>query len=145
MNLQSPHVPAVRLHVVERIGGASSRSVPQDHLSRDMLPNESPIDTLSGLIAMLCALVLVAGCGEAMQFENAGSKHAFMEDQQACDQELQTPAWAHYVNEAKGQVDPWQICIEHKGWKRMDRPAPPAAGVKSSMHWIRSRLNSRAG
>ena len=75
-------------------------------------------------------MVLVAGCWEAMQFENAGSKHALAEDQQACDQELQTPAWAHYVAEAKGRLDPWQVCIERKGWKRVDRPAP-SAGVKS--------------
>ncbi|MDH4081690.1 MAG: hypothetical protein OEU68_17975 [Nitrospira sp.] len=95
--------------------------------------------------AALCALVLVVGCGEPMEFVNAGSKHALMEDQQACDQELQTPVWAHYVTEAKGRLDPWQVCIERKGWKRVDRPAPSSAGVKSSMHSIRSRLNSRAG
>jgi len=78
----------------------------------------------------LCALILVAGCGEAMQFENAGSKHALVEDQQVCDQELQTPAGAQYVNEAKGQLDPWQVCVERKGWKRVDRPVPPSTGVK---------------
>ncbi|MDH4304406.1 MAG: hypothetical protein OEV53_10130 [Nitrospira sp.] len=81
-------------------------------------------------VAVLCALLLPAGCGEPMQFENAGSKHALAEDQQACDQELQTPAWAQYVREAKGRLDPWQVCIERKGWKRVDRPAPPSAGVK---------------
>jgi len=81
--------------------------------------------------AVFCVSVLLAGCGEAMQFENAGSKHALTEDQQACHQELQTPAWAHYVNEAKGQLDPWQVCIERKGWKRVDRPVPPSGYIKS--------------
>ena len=65
-----------------------------------------------------------------MQFENAGSQHALLEDQQACDQELQTPTWAQYVREAKGQLDPWQVCIEHKGWKRVDRPVVPLASAK---------------
>jgi hypothetical protein len=78
-------------------------------------------------VAALCALVLVAGCGEPMQFANAGSKHALAEDQQACDLELQSPAGAQYLEEAKGLVDPWQVCIERKGWKRMDRPASPSA------------------
>lgn len=77
---------------------------------------------------LLWVLVLVAGCGEAMQFENAGSTHALTEDQQACDQELQTPAWAQYVNEAKSRLDPWQVCIERKGWKRVDRLPPSGAG-----------------
>lgn len=82
-------------------------------------------------VAALCAMVLLAACGEPMEFVNAGSKHALVEDQQACDRELQTPAWAQYVKEAKGQVDPWQVCIERKGWKRVDRPAPSAAYAKS--------------
>ncbi len=94
-----------------------------------MLSKGSPTDTLSGLLtAMLCAMVLVAGCGEAMQFENAGSKHALTEDQQACDKELQKPVWAQYVKEAKGQLDPWQVCIERKGWKRVDRLPPSGVG-----------------
>ena len=76
------------------------------------------------------ALLVLTGCGESMEFVNAGSQHALAEDQQACDQELQTPAWAQYVNEAEGQLDPWQVCIERKGWKRVDRPAPPSDGVK---------------
>jgi hypothetical protein len=82
-------------------------------------------------IAALCALVLVAGCGEAMQFEKAGSKRTLAEDQQACDQEMQSPKWAQYVKDAKGRLDPWQVCVERKGWKRVDRPAPPSAAVKS--------------
>ena len=48
-------------------------------------------------VAALCALVLVAGCGESMQFANADSKHALAEDQWACDLELQSPAGAQYV------------------------------------------------
>ena len=80
-------------------------------------------------VAALCALVLVAGCGEPMQFANAGSKHALAEDQQACDLELQSSAGAQYLEEAKGLVDPWQVCIERKGWKRMDRPASPSVGA----------------
>lgn len=78
--------------------------------------------------AALSALVLVAGCGEAMQFENAGSNHALAEDQQTCDEELQTPVWAQYMKESKGRLDPWQVCIERKGWKRVDHPAPSGAG-----------------
>ena len=81
-------------------------------------------------VAALCALVFVAGCGEPMQFESAGSQHALAEDQWACDQELQSPAGAQYVAEAKGLVDPWQVCIEQKGWKRVDRPAAHSAGAK---------------
>lgn len=80
---------------------------------------------------VFCAVVLVAGCGEAMRFENAGSKHALTEDQQACNLELQTPVWAQYVKEAKGQLDPWQVCIERKGWRRVDHLAPPATSAKS--------------
>ncbi|MDR4464180.1 MAG: hypothetical protein MRJ66_07935 [Nitrospira sp.] len=94
---------------------------------------------------VFCALVILAGCGEAMQFENAGSTRALTEDQQACDQEQQTPTWAYYVNEAKGSLDPWQVCIERKGWKRVDRPAPPSGYIKSSMHRIGNSLDSRAG
>jgi hypothetical protein len=81
-------------------------------------------------VAALCALVLVAGCGEPMQFANTGSTHALAEDQQACDLELQSPAGVQYSEEAKGLVDPWQICIERKGWKRVDRQASPSTGVK---------------
>jgi hypothetical protein len=81
-------------------------------------------------VAALCALVLVAGCGEPMQFANAGSKHALAEDQRACDLELQSPAGAQYVKEAKGLVDPWQVRIERKGWKRVDRPVSPCVGAK---------------
>lgn len=80
-------------------------------------------------VATLCALALVAACGEPMQFDNAGSKHALAEDQSACDLELQSPAGAQYVKEAKGLIDPWQVCIERKGWKRVDRPASPSAGA----------------
>ena len=96
-------------------------------------------------VAVLWAVIIVAACGEPMEFKNAGSTHTLVEDQQACDLELQSPAGAKYVKDAKSRLDPWQVCIERKGWKRVDRQAPPAAGVKSSMHWIRSRLNSRAG
>lgn len=67
-------------------------------------------------------ILLLAGCGEPMQFEKAGSKRTLAEDQQACDQEMQSPKWAQYVTEAKGRLDPWQVCIERKGWKRVDRP-----------------------
>ncbi len=81
-------------------------------------------------VAVFCVLVLGAGCGEAMDFENAGSRQALAEDQQTCNHELQTPAWGQYVNESKGHLDPWQICVERKGWKRMDRSAPLAASVK---------------
>ena len=80
-------------------------------------------------VAAFGALVFVAGCGEPMQFANAGSKHVLAEDQQACDLELQSPAGAQYLEEAQGLVDPWQVCIERKGWKRVDRPASPSAGA----------------
>lgn len=40
----------------------------------------------------LWALVVVAGCGEPMEFQHAGSKHPLVEDQQACDREVQLPA-----------------------------------------------------
>ena len=66
-----------------------------------------------------------------MDFENAGSKRALAEDQQTCDHELQAPAWGQYVKESKGRLDPWQVCMERKGWKRVDRPVPPSASVKS--------------
>lgn len=79
--------------------------------------------------AALYALVLVAGCGEPMQFDNAGSEHALAEDQRACDLELQSPVGAQYVKEAKGLVDPWQVCIERKGWRRVDRPPSPSGGA----------------
>lgn len=81
-------------------------------------------------IAALCTLVLMAGCGEKMDFQNAGSKHLLVEDQQACDRELQTPAWAQYVKEAKGRLDPWQVCVERKGWRRVDHSVPLSASVK---------------
>jgi hypothetical protein len=80
-------------------------------------------------IPALSTLIFVAGCGEPMQFDNAGSKHALAEDQRECDMELQSPVGAHYVKEAKGLVDPWQVCIERKGWKRVDRAASPSAGA----------------
>lgn len=79
-------------------------------------------------IAVVCALIGIAGCGEPMEFQNAGSKRTLMEDQQACDRELQSPASTSYRN---GQLDPWQVCIERKGWKRVDRPAPPSGYIKS--------------
>ncbi len=82
-------------------------------------------------IAAFCVLVLGTGCGEPMDFENAGSKRALAEDQQTCDHELQTPAWGQYVKESKGRLDPWQVCMERKGWKRVDRPGAPSASVKS--------------
>jgi len=82
-------------------------------------------------IAVVCALIGIAGCGEPMEFRNAGSKHTLAADQQACDRELQTPAWAQYVKDAKGRLDPWQVCIERKGWKRVDRQAPPSGYIKS--------------
>jgi len=82
-------------------------------------------------VVALCALILGTGCGAPMDFENAGSTHALVEDQQACDRELQTPAWAQYVKEAKGRLDPWQVCVERKGWKRVDRQAPPSGYIKS--------------
>lgn len=50
----------------------------------------------------VCVLVLGAGCGESMDFENAGSTHALVEDQQACDGERQTLAGANYVKKAEG-------------------------------------------
>ena len=81
-------------------------------------------------VGVFGALVLVAGCGEPMQFENAGSKLGLVEDQWACDLELQSPAGTQYVNEAKGLIDPWQVCVERKGWKRVDRPASSAASAK---------------
>ncbi len=65
-----------------------------------------------------------------MQFENAGSNLALVDDQRACDLELQSPASAHYAKEAKGLVDPWQVCVERKGWKRVDRPAVSTASAK---------------
>ena len=80
---------------------------------------------------MVCGIVLVAGCGEAMQFEKAGSQRTLAEDQQACDREVQTPAWLQYVKEAQGRVDPWQVCVERKGWRRVDRPAPPPSSAMS--------------
>lgn len=76
----------------------------------------------------LWALIVVAGCGEPMEFRNAGSKHTLAEDQQACDRELQSSAGTQYRH---GQLDPWQVCVERKGWKRVDRPAPPSPSVKS--------------
>lgn len=79
----------------------------------------------------LCTLALAAGCGESMQFENAGSQHALAEDQQACDVELQSPGGEEYAKAARGLVDPWQVCLERKGWKRVDRQASLPAGSAS--------------
>ena len=84
---------------------------------------------LSGILRSP-VLVFIAGCGEPMQFENAGSKHALAEDQRACDLELQSPTGVQYVEEAKGLVDPWQVCIERKGWTRAYRPVSPSSGAK---------------
>jgi len=79
-------------------------------------------------VVALWALIVGAGCGEPMEFQNAGSKHTLAEDQQACDRELESPSGAQY---RKDQLDPWQVCVERKGWKRVDRPAPPSGYIKS--------------
>lgn len=94
-----------------------------------MMVNHPVVLSRRGVVA-LCVLVFIAGCGEPMQFENAGSKHALAEDQRACDLELQSPTGVQYVEEAKGLVDPWQVCIERKGWTRADRPVSPSSGAK---------------
>lgn len=94
-----------------------------------MMTENRVVMLLRGVVA-LCLLILVAGCGEPMQFENAGSNLALVDDQRACDLELQSQAGAHYVSEAKGLVDPWQVCVERKGWKRVDRPVAASAGAK---------------
>lgn len=79
-------------------------------------------------VVVLWTVIVVAGCGEPMEFQNAGSNRALVEDQQACDRELQSPAAVQY---RKGQLDPWQVCVEKKGWKWVDRPGAPSASVKS--------------
>jgi len=94
-----------------------------------MMAKNLVVMSLKG-VGALGVLTLVAGCGEPMQFENAGSKLGLVEDQRACDLELQSPAGTQYVNEAKGLIDPWQVCVERKGWKRVDRPASPPASAR---------------
>ena len=74
------------------------------------------------LIALACA-----GCGEPMQFENAGSRNLLAQDEAACNEELSQPAVSQaYSQEAMGRVDPMQICMERKGWRRVDAPVPAA-------------------
>ena len=72
-------------------------------------------------LAGIFAWSILAGCGEPMQFENAGSKHTLTQDQAVCHQELIQRATAvAYSQETMGRVDPMQTCMEHKGWRRMD-------------------------
>lgn len=70
-------------------------------------------------------LLACAGCGEAMQFENAGSKNLLAQDEAACNEELSQQAVSEaYSHESLGRVDPMQTCMERKGWRRVDVPVP---------------------
>jgi hypothetical protein len=71
-------------------------------------------------IVFVCSLLLCAACGEPMHFENAGSKQALVQDEAACNQELsQSSSGVAYAQATQVQVDPLQVCIERKGWKRV--------------------------
>ena len=81
-------------------------------------------------LAGVFVLSILAGCGEPMQFENASSKHTLAQDQAACNQEVsQQTTGVAYAQETMGRVDPMQTCMEHKGWRRMDRTVTPSTAT----------------
>lgn len=110
------------------------------------------MNTIARTIRPLCLLGLLSACGEPV-YENAGSQHSLLEDQEACAAELEQSSEAiayrqnptahpDYVSQVFAGMD---HCLERKGWKQVSaqqgRGNQPSASEFTHAGYPVSRLD----